>query len=79
MIQHTKTLVCIRIDNIRPLLICEHGLNAPPRAKYIEGLGEAVVVNEPRVDREKPHHQDDVTSVEKHQPYLKRDRDTAGC
>lgn len=57
-------------DNSRPLLICEHGLNAPARAKYVERLGETVIVNQPSVDREKPHHQDNVTPVEERRPYL---------
>lgn len=57
--------------NSRPLLICEHSLDAPARAKYIERLGETVIVNQPSVDREKPHHQDDVTSAEERRPYLR--------
>lgn len=55
----------------RPLLICEHGLNAPPGAKYVKRLGEAVIVNQPGVDRKKPHHQDDVSTVEERHPYLR--------
>lgn len=58
-------------DNSRPLLICEHSLDAPARAKYIERLGETVVVNQPGVDGEEPHHQDDVTPVEERRPYLR--------
>lgn len=57
--------------NSRPLLICKHSLYTPPRAKYVERLGETVIVNQPGVDREKPHHEDDVTSVEEHRPYLR--------
>jgi len=63
--------VCVlRIDHSRPLLICEHSLNTPARAKYVERLREAVIVNQPGVDREKAHHKDDVTPVEKRRPYL---------
>ena len=63
-------------DNSRPLLICEHCLDAPARAEDVERLGETVVVNQPSVDGEKPHHQDDVTPVEERRPYL-RPTDTA--
>lgn len=58
-------------DNSRPLLICEHSLDAPARAEYVERLGETVIVNEAGVDREKPHHQDDVASAEERRPYLR--------
>ncbi len=58
-------------DNSRPLLIREHSLDAPARAKYIERFGETVVVNQPGVDGEKPHHEDDVTSAEERRPYLR--------
>lgn len=57
-------------DNSRPLLIGKHGLDAPARAEYVERLGEAVVVNQPGVDGEQPHHQDDVASAEEGRPYL---------
>lgn len=57
--------------NSRPLLICEHGFHAPAGAKYIERLGETVIVNQPGVDRKNPHHQDDVTTVEERRPYLR--------
>lgn len=72
--RHTENMflsVCVCFtDNSRPLLICEHSLDAPARSKYVERLGETVVVNQPGVDREEPHHQDDVTSVEERRPYL---------
>lgn len=56
---YTKTpslSVFICIGNSRPLLICEHSLDAPARAKYVERFRETVIVNQPGVDREKPHH-----------------------
>lgn len=68
--KHVSECVCFT-DNSRPLLVCEHSLDAPARAKYVERLGETVVVNQPGVDREEPHHQDDVTSVEERRPYLR--------
>lgn len=58
-------------DDSRPLLICEHSLDAPARTKDVERLGETVVVNQSGVDGKEPHHQDDVTSVEKGHPYLR--------
>lgn len=57
-------------NNSRPLLVCKHGLHTPARSEYIKGLWEAVVVNQPGVYGEKPHHQDDVTPVEESRPYL---------
>lgn len=33
----------------------EHGPDAPARAKQVEGLGEAVVVDDAGVDREDAH------------------------
>lgn len=52
--QHHSSVYCA--DNSRPLLICEHSLHAPARAKYVKRLGETVIVNQPRVDGEKAHH-----------------------
>ena len=62
---------CVFNANSRPLLICEHGLDAPGWAEYIQRLRETVVVNQPGVDGEDPHHQDDVTSAEERLPYLR--------
>lgn len=38
-----------------PGAISEHGPDTPGRAEDVERLGEAVVVNEARVDGEDPH------------------------
>lgn len=58
------------MSHLRPLLIGEHGLNAPSGPKYIYRLGETVIVNESGVDGEEPHHEDDVSPMEEHHPYL---------
>lgn len=58
-------------DDSRPLLICEHSLDAPARTKDVERLGETIVVNQSGVNGKEPHHQDDVTPVEKGHPYLR--------
>lgn len=60
------------MNNIRPLLTGEHGLDAPARAEDVERFGEAIVVNEARVDGEEPHHENNVAPVEEGCPYLQR-------
>ena len=60
--------------NSRPVasLVDEHGPHAPPGAEHVEGLGEAVVVDEAGVDGEQPHQQDDVAAGKHHVEYLQR-------
>lgn len=52
----------------------KHGPHAPARAKNIQRLGEAVVVNDPGVDGEYSHQQDDVTARKHHVEHLPRKR-----
>lgn len=40
----------------------EHGPHTPGRAKNVEGLGEAVIVNQSGIYGEQSHEQDDVAS-----------------
>lgn len=40
----------------------KHGPNTPGRAEDVEGLGEAVVVNQPSVYREHSHEQYNIAS-----------------
>ena len=63
-----------RESNSRPVasLGAEHGPHAPPGAEHVQGLGEAVVVDDARVDGEQPHQQDDVAAGEHHVEYLQR-------
>lgn len=49
--------------NSRPMILGEHGLNAPAWAKDVERLGEAVIVDESGVSGEEAHHQDDVAAL----------------
>lgn len=53
-----------------PHVSSEHGFHTPPRAKDVDGLGEAVVVYQARVDGEQAHHEDDVTPLEECVPDL---------
>ena len=41
------------------------------RSKDVEGLGEAVVVDEARVNGEQPHHEDDVAALKQDVPDLR--------
>lgn len=64
--------------NLLPRAISEHGLDAPRRAKDVERLGEAVVVNHPRVNREDAHEQDEIAPVEEGVPDLASEKQRAG-
>lgn len=48
----------------------KHGPHAPARAENIQRLGEAVVVDDPGVDGEDPHQQDDVAARKHHVEHL---------
>ena len=48
----------------------EHGVDAPARSEQVEGLGEAVVVDEAGVDGEHAHQQDDVAALKEGVPDL---------
>lgn len=70
--------MCSRCDS-RPLLIGEHGLDAPSGAKDVERLGETVVVNQAGVDGEKAHHEDDVAPAEERGPDLGATEKATDC
>ena len=48
----------------------EHGPDAPARAEDVEGLGEAVVVDDARIDGEQAHQEDDVAARKHHAEHL---------
>lgn len=48
----------------------KHGPDTPARAEHVEGFGEAVVVNDTRVDREDSHQQDNVAASKHHAEHL---------
>lgn len=50
----------------------EHWPDTPTRTKHVQGLGEAVVVNDASVDREDPHQEDDVAPSKDHVEHLQR-------
>lgn len=50
----------------------KHGPDAPAGAKHVEGLGETVIVDDPSVDGEDAHQQDDVTTSKHHVEHLRR-------
>lgn len=54
----------------RPVAPGEHGPHTPGGAEHVEGLGEAVVVDEASVDGEESHQQDDVAPAEHHGEHL---------
>lgn len=56
--------------NLLPCAISEHGLDTPRRAEDVESLGEAVVVNQTRVNGEDSHEQDEIAPVEESVPDL---------
>lgn len=56
--------------NLLPRAISEHGPDAPRRAEDVESLGEAVVVNEARVNGEDAHEEDEIAPVEEGVPDL---------
>lgn len=65
--------------NLLPRAISKHGPDAPRRAEDVEGLGEAVVVNEARVNGEDAHEEDEIAPVEEGVPDLPRgDRGDSG-
>lgn len=53
-----------------PHLSIEHGFHTPSRTKNVYGLWEAVIVDQPSVDGEQAHHEDDVTALEECVPDL---------
>ena len=63
--------------NLLPCAISEHGLDAPRRTEDVERLGEAVVVNQARVDGEDAHEEDEVAPVEEGVPNLAPGRQRA--
>lgn len=56
--------------NLPPCAISEHGSDTPRRAEDVESLGEAVVVNEARVNGEDAHEEDEVAPLEEGVPDL---------
>lgn len=56
--------------NLLPRAISEHGSDTPRRTKDVERLGEAVVVNQARVDGEDAHKEDQIAPVEEGVPNL---------
>lgn len=54
----------------RPVGFIEHWPDTPGGTEHVEGLGEAVVVDEARVRGEQPHQQDDVSTTEHHVEHL---------
>lgn len=56
--------------NLLPGAVPEHGLDAPGRAEDVERLGEAVIVDQARVDGEDAHKEDEVAAVEEGVPDL---------
>lgn len=60
--------------NLLPRAISEHGLDTPRRAEDVERLGEAVVVNQARVNGEDTHEQDEIAPIEESVPDLASER-----
>ena len=58
--------------HLLPCAVSKHGPDAPRRAKDVESLGEAVVVNEARVNGEDAHEEDEIAPVEEGVPDLWR-------
>lgn len=56
--------------NLLPRAISEHGSDTPRRAEDVERLGEAVVVNQARVDGEDAHKENQIASMEEGVPDL---------
>lgn len=59
--------------HLRPIasyMTVKHGPDTPTRAKSVEWLWETVVVNDPSVDWEDSHEQDDVTAWKHHAEHL---------
>ena len=56
--------------NLPPCAISEHGLDTPGRAEDVQRLGEAVVVDQARVDGEDAHEKDEVAPMEEGVPNL---------
>lgn len=57
-------------ENLLPCAISEHGPDTPRRAKDVESLGEAIVVNKTRVNGEDAHEEDEIAPVEEGIPDL---------
>lgn len=56
--------------NLPPCAISEHWSDTPRRAEDIERLGEAVIVNQARVDGEDAHKENQIASMEEGVPDL---------
>lgn len=65
--QHSKRRL---LRPVASYLRVKHGPHAPARAENIQRLGEAVVVDDPGVDGEDPHQQDDVAARKHHVEHL---------
>jgi len=48
----------------------KHGPDTPTRAEHVQGLGEAVVVNDASVDGKDPHQKDDIATSKHHVEHL---------
>ncbi len=66
------------VADLRPVgsFWAKHGPDAPPRAKHVEWLWEAVVINDARIDGEDSHQQDDVAASKHHVEHLQRHKTT---
>lgn len=62
---HRSLLVCLFLY-LRPVAFCEHGTDTPGRAKHIERLREAIVIDQAGVNRKSAHQEDDVPATENH-------------
>lgn len=57
--------------NLRPVTLREkHGPHTPAWAKHVDGLWEAVIVDQSGVDWEYPHQKNDVASCKNHAKHL---------
>ena len=60
--------------NLPPCAISEHRLDTPGRAEDVQRLGEAVVIDQARVDGEDAHEEDEVAPMEEGVPNLAPER-----
>lgn len=56
--------------NLPPRAISEHGLDTPGGAEDVQRLGEAVIIDQARIDGEDAHEKDEVAPMEEGVPNL---------
>lgn len=55
---------------MKRFVLVNHAANLPGGTEYVDGFGKAIVVEDPGINREEAHQEDDVTSTVKRTYHL---------